>query len=166
MRSNELDYHNIFKELNRQNIDYLVVGGLAINFHGIPRMTYDIDLMILLEPTNIQKTINSLSNWGYRPRLPVDPTDLTNEKKRTEWIREKNMKAFTFYSEGQPIGEIDLIIDSPISYDKLKERAIIIKLQGDNIPVVSIRDLIALKQQAGRKQDLSDIESLEKILEE
>ena len=129
-------------------------------------MTYDIDLMILLEPSNIQNTINCLTNWGYRPRLPVDPKDLANEKKRAEWIQEKNMKAFTFYNENQPIGEIDLVIDSPISYDKLKARAITIKIEENSIPVVSIRDLITLKQQADRKQDLSDIESLRKILEE
>ena len=49
----ELDYKAIFKELNEAGIDYLVVGGLAVNFHGIPRMTYDIDLMILPEPGNI-----------------------------------------------------------------------------------------------------------------
>ena len=48
-----LDYQTIFKKLNQKKIDYLVVGGLAVNFHGIPRMTYDLDLMILLEPNNI-----------------------------------------------------------------------------------------------------------------
>ena len=45
----DLDYKTIFRELNESGVDYLVVGGLAVNFHGIPRMTYDIDLMILLE---------------------------------------------------------------------------------------------------------------------
>jgi len=37
-----LDYKKIFKGLNGAGIDYLVVGGLAVNFHGIPRMTYDL----------------------------------------------------------------------------------------------------------------------------
>jgi predicted nucleotidyltransferase len=166
MPPNELDYQRIFKELDDQNIDFLVVGGLAVNFHGIPRMTYDIDLMIRLEPSNIEKAVSVLSNWGYRPRLPVDPRDLANEKKRTEWIQHKNMKAFTFYSEHQPIGEIDLVIDSPIPYDKLKAGAIRIQSEGVIIPVISLPDLIVLKQQAGRKQDLSDVEALKKIREE
>ena len=39
-----LDYKKIFKGLNSAGIDYLVVGGLAVNFHGIPRMTYDMDI--------------------------------------------------------------------------------------------------------------------------
>ena len=75
------------------------------------------------------------------------------------------MKALNFYSEKLPIGEIDPVFDSPIPYDKLKGRAVKIELQGDRVPVVSIRDLIELKQRAGRKQDLADIESLKTILE-
>lgn len=51
----ELDFQRIFHELNELMIDYLVIGGLAVNFYGIPRLTYDIDLMILLEPDNIKK---------------------------------------------------------------------------------------------------------------
>jgi len=57
----ELDFQTIFKELNRIGIDYLVVGGLAVNFHGVPRMTYDIDLMVLLEPENILKFVTKLT---------------------------------------------------------------------------------------------------------
>jgi hypothetical protein len=37
----DLDYRTIFKEFNRRGIDYLVVGGLAVNFHGVPRITYE-----------------------------------------------------------------------------------------------------------------------------
>lgn len=44
-----LDYSGIFKELNAQKIKYIVVGGLAVNLHGIPRATYDIDLLLYLE---------------------------------------------------------------------------------------------------------------------
>ncbi|NWF76170.1 MAG: hypothetical protein HXY53_06300, partial [Nitrospirae bacterium] len=65
----KLDYKNIFKELNKQKIDYLVVGGLAVNFHGVPRMTYDIDLMIMLQSENISKLVVKLTEWGYRPKV-------------------------------------------------------------------------------------------------
>jgi predicted nucleotidyltransferase len=75
------------------------------------------------------------------------------------------MKALNFYSEKLPIGEIDLVFDSPIPYEKLKSRAVKIELQGSRVPIVSIRDLIELKRRAGRKQDLADIESLKTILE-
>ena len=64
----DLDYLTIFKELNQLKVDYLVVGGLAVNFHGIPRMTYDIDLMIHLEAQNIFRLVSKLNSWGYRPK--------------------------------------------------------------------------------------------------
>ena len=161
----DLDYQTIFSELNQEKIDYLVVGGLAVNFHGIPRMTYDIDLMILLEPENILKLVSKLNTWGYRPKIPVDPRDLADDCKRNSWIQDKGMKAFNFYSETLPIGEIDLVIESPFPYDQLKKGAIFIEIQGEKIPVVSIHDLIRLKRHAGRKQDLADVEHLEMVLE-
>ncbi len=159
-----LDYQSIFKKLNHQKIDYLVVGGLAINFHGIPRMTYDLDLMILLQPDNILKTVSFLGKMGYRPRVPVDPKELADEEKRRIWIKEKNMKAFTFYSDKHPLGEIDLLIDAPLSYLQLKKRAVFLDLQGVSIPVIAIPDLIRLKRNTGRKQDLSDIQLLKKVI--
>jgi predicted nucleotidyltransferase len=161
----ELDFQTIFKELDELGIDYLVVGGLAVNFHGIPRMTYDIDLMILLEPENILKLVTKLTQWGYRPKIPIDPRDLADETKRNSWVREKGMKALNFYSETLPIGEIDILIETPIPYEELKNRAVRIELQDEKIPTVSIHDLIELKLRAGRKQDLADVEHLRMVLE-
>jgi len=161
----ELDFQEIFKELNRLKIDYLVVGGLAVNFHGIPRMTYDIDLMVLLQEDNIIKLVTRLTDWGYRPKIPVNPMDLANEEKRNVWIKEKGMKAINFYSEKLPIGEIDIVLDSPIPYVELKNRAVMIEIFGEKIPTISIPDLIELKKKSGRKQDLSDVEYLRIIQE-
>ncbi len=161
----DLDFQTIFKELNARDIDYLVVGGLAVNFHGVPRMTYDIDLIIELKERNILKLMDKLTKWGYKPKIPVDPRDFTDEAKRNSWIRDKGMKAFNVYSDKLPIGEIDIVIDSPIPYEQLKSRAIKVELQEVKIPTVSIHDLIELKLKAGRRQDLADVEHLRMVLE-
>ena len=161
----KLDYRTIFKEFNKMKLDYLIVGGLAVNFHGVPRLTYDIDLMISLEPANILKLVNKLIRWGYKPRVPIDPRDLVDEEKRSSWVRAKGMKAINFYSENLPIGEIDIVFDSPIPYKTLKGRAVAFLLERETVPTVSIRDLIELKLKAGRKQDLSDVEHLKIIVE-
>jgi predicted nucleotidyltransferase len=161
----ELDFQTIFKELNGLGIDYLVVGGLAVNFHGIPRMTYDIDLMVLLESENVLKLVTKLTQWGYKPKIPIDPRDFADEMKRSSWIREKGMKALNFYSETLPIGEIDIVIDAPIPYEELRSRAIKVEIKDEKIPTVSIHDLIELKLSAGRKQDLADVEHLRMVLE-
>jgi predicted nucleotidyltransferase len=161
----ELDFQSIFKELNGLKIDYLIVGGLAVNFHGVPRMTYDVDLMILLEKENVGKLVSKLSGWGYRPKVPINPMDLADKAKRDSWIKEKGMKAVNFYSEASPIGEIDIVFDSPIPYSELKSRAVMIEIEGGKIPTVSIHDLIKLKRSSGRKQDIADVEYLQMILE-
>ncbi|MDZ7696570.1 MAG: nucleotidyl transferase AbiEii/AbiGii toxin family protein [Deltaproteobacteria bacterium] len=162
----ELDYIQIFKELNKFGIDYLVVGGLAVNFYGIPRMTYDIDLMIFPEPDNILKMVEKLKTWGYKTKVPVDPRDLADEAQRKRWIKEKGMKAMSFYSDESPLAEIDLLFDLAIPYVDLKKRAVSFELEGEKIPTISIHDLIELKKQAGRKQDLSDVAHLRLILED
>ena len=161
----DFDYEYIFKELNSEGIDYVVVGGLAVNLHGIPRMTYDLDLMIRLDRENVAKTVNKLRSLGYFPRAPVSAEDLADEEVRETWIREKNMKAFSFYSPDQPIGEIDLMIDLPLAYDVIKERALIFEIGSTKVPVISLRDLIEIKKISNRKQDLSDVEHLRKLLE-
>ena len=77
-----MNYLEIFKRFNELKIDYLVVDGLAVNFHGIPRMTYDIDIMIHLTKKNILKLVIQLTAWGYKPKVPVDVRDLADSKKR------------------------------------------------------------------------------------
>lgn len=161
----ELDYQTIFRELNRHRIDYIVAGGLAVNFHGIPRMTYDVDLLVRLEPANINGLISMLRDWDYRPRLPVEAEELADEAKRSMWISQKNMVAFTFINSEQAIEEIDVLIDLPVPYDELKSRAVHMDVGGEPVDVMSVEDLIDFKEKAGRKQDLSDVENLKKLPE-
>jgi predicted nucleotidyltransferase len=106
-----------------------------------------------------------LSDWGYKPRAHVNPNDLADEKKRAFWIREKNMKAFSFYHEKEAIEEIDVLIDLPVPYEKLRQRAKVFDVEGTSVPVISVQDLIDLKRRAGRQQDVSDVEHLMTILE-
>jgi predicted nucleotidyltransferase len=161
-----LDYRTLFKEMNEADVDYMLIGGLAVNFYGIPRMTYDLDLMIALHPENILNLVSRLIEWGYKPRAPVDPRELADAEKRRSWIREKNMKAFSFYNEKEAIGEVDILIDLPMPYEELRERARVFDIEGTRVPVVSVQDLIDLKLRAGRQQDLSDAEHLKAVLEE
>ncbi len=160
-----LDYLAIFKGLNEAGIDYLVMGGLAVNFYGVPRMTYDIDIAALPDRENLVKTVRLFGEWGYKPRVPVNPEDLADESIRDGWLKEKNMTAFTFYSESLPIGEIDLLFHLPVPYAELREKAVYMDIQGVKVPVISIGHLIQLKSLTGREQDLADVEYLKMILE-
>ena len=158
-----LDYLAIFKKLNEKRIRYIVVGGIAINLYGIPRMTYDIDLLLDFEDKNIEEFLRLLKGWGFKPKVPVNIMDFANSDKRKEWIKNKNMKAFNLVNPEWAISEIDIIIDSPVDYKKGHKRVKNIILHGVSIPVISIDDLIKMKEKADRQQDKADIKYLRKL---
>lgn len=155
-----LDYLAIFKEFNKKKIKYIVVGGIAVNLHGIPRATYDIDLLLYLEDKNLKKYLSLLKAWGFKPKVPVDIMDFAKKEKRMDWIKHKNMKAFNLVNPAWAISEIDIIIDTPSDYKKAAKNMEYITIADLAIPTISIRDLIEMKKNAGRKQDKADIRYL------
>ncbi len=159
-----LDYLGIFEELNKKRIKYIVVGGMAVNFHGVPRATYDIDLLLYLENKNLKRFLTLLKAWGFKPRVPVGIMDFAREKNRQDWIKNKNMKAFNLVNPDWAIREIDIIINTPVDYRKAIKNSDNIALYGVNIPTISIADLILMKSVSNRGQDKSDIRNLKKIL--
>jgi len=68
-------YIDIFRRLNENKVKYIVVGGLAVNFYGIPRMTYDIDLLLDLEEKNLSRFLALLKTWGFKPKMPNEKRD-------------------------------------------------------------------------------------------
>lgn len=160
-----MNYLEIFKKFNEIKLDYIIVGGLAVNLHGVPRMTYDIDIMIKLTKENMKKIINQLKRWGYRLKIPLYEKDLFKFNKLKKLMKKKNLKAISFYHENMPIAEIDLVIHSPFPYQRLKKNAVFFDIYGEKIPVINIHDLIYIKSRSKRKQDIADVESLKKILE-
>lgn len=159
-----LDYLGIFKELNKKKIKYIVVGGMAVNFHGIPRMTYDIDLLLYLEDSNLKKFLNLMKKWGFKPKVPVDIMDFAKKYKRQDWIKRKNMKAFNLTNPEWGISEIDIVINTPVDYKKALKNIWYNRLQGVTIPTISINDLILMKSESNRDQDKDDIKNLKKTL--
>lgn len=161
-----LDYLGIFKELNKEKIKYIVVGGMAVNFYGIPRMTYDIDLLLDLDDKNLKRFLKLMKEWNFKPKVPVDIMDFANKRKRNDWIKNKNMKAFNLVNPAWAISEIDIIINTPVDYKKAVKNLKFIKFQDVSVPTMSINDLILMKRESGRKQDKEDINNLKKILNE
>lgn len=163
-KTGELDYLEIFKEFNKENIKYIVCGGVALNLFGVPRMTYDIDLLLKMENSNLNKFIKLARKWGFKPKVPVDMIDFASGEKRGKWIKEKNMRAFNLYNPEWAISEIDILIDSPVSYDTAITKVVYRIIKNVKIPLVSVKHLIEMKQATGRKQDESDVRYLKKIL--
>jgi predicted nucleotidyltransferase len=161
-----LGYIDIVRELNQAGVRYIVVGGVAVNMHGVPRMTYDLDLLVDLEDRNLEVLLGLLEGWGFRPRVPVHILDLADGSKRREWIEDKGMKAFNLVNEQWALSEIDIIIDSPVSYEQARANQVTVKVSGVEVPIASIPDLVLMKQNTGRNQDEADIRYLEQVQDE
>jgi hypothetical protein len=129
-----LDYLGIFKALNARGIKYLVVGGTAINLYGIPRMTYDLDILLDLETGNLERFLSLVKGWGFKPKAPVELMDFADEAKRWEWMVRKHLKAFKLVNPAWGISEIDVVIGPPVDYPRAAKRMNRLDLQGFPYP--------------------------------
>ncbi len=158
-------YEKILREFQKQKVKYILVGGIAVNLLGSLRNTADLDVLVEMSDDNLAKVVKILKKRGYRVKQPVDPMGIADKKIREDWIRNKHMKAFNFYKEKgcRILEEVDIIIDSSVSFNKAKKNAIIIKAGDISLPVMSIDDLIKMKKRANRPIDTLDIQELKEI---
>jgi predicted nucleotidyltransferase len=156
-------YQDVFRAFDERGIRYLVVGAVAVNLYGAPRMTSDLDIVADLERDNLSRLLETLAEGGYRPRLPVDAKDLLSRKVRDDWKKTKGLVAFTFFHPKIQYQEVDLILESPVPFEEADRAKMVVTVEAVRIPVMSVDHLIAMKRAAGRQQDLDDIETLERI---
>lgn len=149
--------------MNEKKIRYLVVGGLALVLHGVVRLTADLDLMLDLSKNNMSKFLEVMKSLGYKPKLPVDPLDILDPEARKKWAREKNMIVFAFIGQKQDYKEIDVFINEPIPFKKAYKRKKTLRAKDVKINVISLKDLIALKEISAREQDIKDIKMLKEL---
>ncbi|MEW6221779.1 MAG: hypothetical protein AB1476_00450 [Candidatus Hadarchaeota archaeon] len=155
-------YEKVLRELNARGILYIVAGGIAVNLHGVPRATSDLDILLYLESSNVGKLVDIMKKLGYKPRAPVSFTDITLENLE-KWVKEKHMKAFSFINPKVPYEEVDIILDHPLDFERVYKRIEFITAKNVSIPLISLDDLIKLKKHSKRLQDLSDVEALRKV---
>jgi predicted nucleotidyltransferase len=156
-------FEPIFQILNTAGVRYVVVGGLATVLHGYARLTADVDLAVDLAPEEATKMIQALVAKGFRPQVPVLPEEFANPAVREVWLREKHMRAFSLVDPTNPMRVVDLLLKPEVPFEELLARSQEVMLNRTKIRIASIDDLIALKRQAGRPQDLADIAQLETI---
>jgi hypothetical protein len=156
-------YFEILEALYKNKVKYLVVGGLAVNLYGVPRVTQDIDMIISTKKKNILKVTATLKDLGFIPRLPVDPKDLTDPVKVRDWIENRNLKAFSFYHKKDNFKVIDLLLVHPLQFEESFKNKTVKKAKEVEIYLASLSDLIKTKEFSGRMQDLSDIKMLKKV---
>ncbi|MBN3032718.1 MAG: hypothetical protein JW873_01340 [Candidatus Saganbacteria bacterium] len=157
-----MTYETIFRKLHDRNIQYLIIGGVAVNLYGVPRATGDIDLMLAMDKENLLSFVAVAKELNLAPKAPVRPEDLADPLKLETWRQEKNMKVFSFADPDNPYITVDIMTENHIPFAEAYRRKQLLSAWGVKVAVIGREDLIKLKQIAGRDQDLADIESLKK----
>lgn len=155
--------YDLIKLLSDGDVDYVLVGGLAVALHGYVRTTMDVDVVLAMNPDNLNRFISSANKAGLHPAIPVPIESLTRPELLDQWHREKNLLAFSLRSADAQSTVIDILIRPSVAFDALRRDAVTINVGPHAIPVASIEHLIALKTGTGRHKDEIDIEELEKI---
>jgi hypothetical protein len=149
-----------------RQVRYCLVGGVAVNLHGVPRMTYDVDLVLVPDPENLRTFEEVAQSLGLRCRLPVQLVDFADPLYARAMRLERNLIAVTYTDPTDPLREVDVLVCPPVEPRALVERAQVLDLGQLRVPVASLEDLIALKRGTGRAQDEADIAHLERIAQE
>jgi predicted nucleotidyltransferase len=155
----------ILAALHDADVDYVVVGGVAVVLRGHARMTVDLDLALDLTAQNLATALEVLTAEGLRPRLPVAAEQFADEETRTGWVEQRNLVAFTMHDPDNPLREVDLLATAPIPFADLAADADWITIDSVPVKVASVEHLVAMKRHSGRPIDLADIAALSALAE-
>jgi hypothetical protein len=156
----------VLAALEREGVRYLVVGGVAVVLHGHLRTTLDLDLVLQLEPDNLERALKAFAGMGFQPQIPVTLGSFADPRNRESWLREKNMTVFSLWHADHPGFAVDLFVKEPFDFDAVYRRALRVPLPGAQATVVSRDDLVQMKRAAGRAADLEDVAALLGLSEE
>lgn len=136
----------VFKSFQRYDVRYVVIGGIAAVIYGVPRATFDLDILVEDTPENVQRLIDALIDAG------MGTATLTN-------VDEILSNEITIFKDRV---RIDVQISTPgLQFETAWKQKKCMTYQGQTFYVVSLDDLIRSKRAAGRDIDLEDVRLLE-----
>src|SRR3954471_23837754 len=106
-------YVSILRALGAAGVEFAIAGGFAVVLHGVPRMTFDLDIVVDLSPGNVTRLVGALRGEGFRPRLPLALSELEDSEKRREWTETRNLIAFSLIHPERPMEELDVLLVLP-----------------------------------------------------
>ena len=149
--------HTVCTALDEAKIPYAIVGGYAVALHGAIRGTVGVDIVIKWSLKNLQNVETTLKRLGLVSLHPLDADSVF--RFRDEYIQNRNLIAWNFYDPSNRANQIDLII----SYDLTQAKVKTIHTLSGPVRILSRDDLIKMKKNSGRIQDLIDVEALESL---
>ncbi len=143
------DYKDMLFALNAEQVDFILVGAYALAAHGYPRATMDIDIWVMPSPENASAVIRALKQFGS-PLHGLKVEDLQTDD--------------IVFQIGVAPRRIDLLTGATgLDFSTATENAISRNIDGIDLKVLSIDDLIVNKLATGRPKDKIDADELKKI---
>ena len=139
------DFKEFLKLLNSNKVEYLVVGGYAVNYYGYPRATADLDIWIAINPDNARRLTNVVQQFGFAPL------------ESTAFLQPRMVIRM-----GVPPVRLEILTSiTGVDFQECYSRRLETEWDGVIVPLIGLPDLKRNKQAAGRLKDLLDLEQLE-----
>jgi len=143
------DYKDMLRALSEEEVRFLLVGAYALAAHGYPRATMDIDIWIMPSPHNADAVLRALHRFGA-PLHNLTKEDLQRDD--------------SVFQIGVAPRRIDIITTaSGLQFEETYQRSLSVNIEGIEVRIPSIEDLICNKKASGRTKDLADAEALESL---
>ena len=140
------DFRELLELFNKNNVEYMIVGGYALAFHGAPRYTGDLDIFIRSDSFNAQRIMRALEDFGFKS------VGLT----AADFERPDNVIQL-----GVPPIRVDIVTSlTGISWESALENRVQGRYGDVEVHYIGREQFILNKRLIGRKKDLADIEAL------
>jgi len=140
------DFKEFLRLLSVHKVEYLLIGGYAVNYHGYPRATADMDIWIAVHPANADRVVAVLKEFGF------DLPELSPEIFLRPW---------QVIRLGMPPVRIEIATTiSGVDFGECYGKRVQDTLEGVPVNLISLEHLKLNKKASGRHQDLADLEHL------
>ncbi|MBS3933052.1 MAG: nucleotidyltransferase [Truepera sp.] len=140
------DFKEFLRLLNSKGVEYLLIGGYAVGYHGYPRATGDMDIWIAMTRSNAERVVAVLQEFGFN--MPEVSVELFLEENRA--IR-----------MGVPPVRIEVITTiSGVDFNECYAKRLRDIIDGVEVNIIDLADLKANKRASGRAKDIDDLENL------
>ena len=145
------DQKELLSEFNAHGVEYLIVGGHAVNAHGVPRTTKDLDVLVRADAANSEKVYAALASFGA-PLQGFTPADFRDYPEQ-------------IFQIGVEPSRIDILQSIPgVTFDEAWTNRVRGRIDEDiTAPFIGRDDLILNKELTGRPRDLGDVAELRDV---
>ncbi len=140
------DFDEFIACLTARGVEFLIVGAYALAFHGVPRFTGDLDILVRPTPDNATRLLQAIADFGF-PTADLVPADLVDPRRMLEL--------------GLPPVQLHVMSAiSGVSWEDAHAHATRGRFGRHDVPVIGRSALIQNKRAAGRPKDLADLDAL------